>query len=116
MSIDEKLDKAIDGIRESRIACLDAIHTLSDIKTGMLSRYQKIADEAYQRGYQHAKNECEDCPKNVDLDAIRKEACEEGYKKAKAEYNKDWNEAYEKGYRYEEGNPHAGRRPAQYLH
>ena len=35
-----------------------------------------------------------------DLDAIRQEAYQERRAKAKLEYNKDWNEAYDKGYKY----------------
>lgn len=42
-------------------------------------------NEAYQRGYETAKHECEDCTKNVDLNAIRKEAYEQGRKDGKIE-------------------------------
>ena len=45
----------------------------------------EVTADAYQRGYETAKHECEDCTKNVDLNAIRKEAYEQGRKDGKIE-------------------------------
>ena len=51
----------------------------------MESRCKKAQEEAYEKGYETAKHECEDCTKNVDLNAIRKEAYEQGRKDGKIE-------------------------------
>ena len=44
----------------------------------MESRCKKAQEEAYQRGYETAKRECEDCPKQAYTDTLRMDVYQKG--------------------------------------
>ena len=59
------------------------------------SKYREIRDElekqAYQRGYETAKHECEDCPKQAYTDALKMESYQKGLSDAWEAARTLWN-------------------------